>query len=192
MPENVTQIPAARVPIAETPTPYPARPWYRYLYNVFAILGSGSLRNGAFHDETTQTAAAINTGYAMSFNKTDYSQGAYLGAPTSRVYVDRPGLYNFQFSAQFVSTNAAAKTVYIWADINGTTVPQSASKITMQGSSGAYLAAWNFFLRMDTGDYFRLMWATDNTNVAILAEAPTAFSPGIPSVILTVNSNIGE
>lgn len=192
MPENVTQIPAARVQIAETPVPYPSRPWYRYFYNLFAILGSGSLRNGAFHDTTTQTAAAINTGYAMTFNQTDYSQGVYLGTPTSRVYVDRPGLYNFQFSAQFVSTNASSKTVYIWADINGTAVPQTAGKITMKGSGEAYLAAWNYFLRMDTGDYFRLMWATTDTNVTIQADAATAFSPSIPSVILTVNSNIGE
>lgn len=192
MPENVTQIPAARVQIAETPVPYPSRPWYRYFYNLFAILGSGSLRNGAFQDNTTQTAAAINTGYAMTFSQTDYSQGVYLGTPTSRVYVDRPGLYNFQFSAQFVSTNASSKTVYIWADINGTAVPQSAGKITMKGSGEAYLAAWNYFLRMDTGDYFRLMWATTDTNVTIQADAATAFSPSIPSVILTVNSNIGE
>lgn len=192
MPENITQIPAARVPIAEDPVPYPSRPWYRYLYNLFAILGSGSLRNGAFHDETTQTAAAVNTGYAMSFNKTNYSQGVYLGTPTSRVYVDRPGLYNFQFSAQFVSTNAAAKNVYIWADVNGTSVPQSATVITMKGSNEAFLAAWNFFIRLNTGDYFRLMWATDNTNVTIQAAAATAFSPAIPSVILTVAANIGE
>jgi hypothetical protein len=192
MPENITQIPAARVPIAEGAEMYPSRPWFRYLYNLFAILGSGSLRNGAFHDETTQTAAAINTGYGMTFNKTDYGQGVYLGTPTSRVYVDRPGLYNFQFSAQFVSTNASAKNVYIWAEINGTAVPQSAGKITMKGASEAYLAAWNYFLRMDTGDYFRLMWATTDTTVSIQASAATAFSPAIPSVILTVNSNIGE
>jgi hypothetical protein len=192
VPENITQIPAARVPIAEQPTPYPARPWYRYFYNLFAILGSGSLRNGAFHDETTQTAAAPNTGYAITFNKTDYSQGVYLGTPTSRVYVDRPGLYNFQFSAQFVSTNASAKDIYIWADVNGTAVPQSATKITMKGSNESFLAAWNFFLRLNTDDYFRLRWATTDVNVQLAASGATAFSPAIPSVILTVASNIGE
>lgn len=192
MPENITQIPAARVTIAEEPTPYPTRSWYRFFYNLFAILGGGSLRNGAFHDETTQTAAAINTAYAVTFNKTDYSQGVYLGAPTSRVYVDRPGLYNFQFSAQFVSTSASAKTVYVWADVNDASVAQSATKITMQGSSGAYVAAWNFFLRLNRGDYFRLMWATDDTTVSIQASAATAFSPAVPSVILTVAANIGE
>lgn len=192
MPENITQIPAARVPIAEDPVPYPARSWYRYFYNLFAILGSGSLRNGAFHSEANQSAAVINTGYAMTFGTTDYSQGVYIGTPTSRVYVDRPGLYNFQFSAQFVSTNASSKTVTIWADVNGTAVPQSAGKITMSGSGNAFLAAWNLFIRMDRGDYFRLMWSTDNTNVTLLADPATAFSPAIPSVILTVNSNIGE
>ena len=190
--ENITQIPAARVTIAEEPTPYPSRPWYRYFYNLFAILGSGSLRNGAFHSEQSQTAAVINTGYAMTFNKTDLTQGVYIGTPNSRVYVDRPGSYNFQFSAQFVSTNASTKTVYVWADINGAAVPQSGTKLTMKGSGEAYLAAWNFVLRMNTGDYFRLMWATSDTNVSLLAEAATAFSPAIPSVILTVSANIGE
>ena len=192
MPENVTQIPAARVVIAEAPIPYPARSWYRFFYNLFAILGSGSLRNGAFHDETTQTAAAINTPYAMTFNKTDLSQGVYIGTPTSRVYVDRPGAYNFQFSAQFVSSNASTKTIYVWADVNGTAVPQSTTKITMKGSGEAYVAAWNFVLRLNTGDYFRLMWATNDTTVSIEASAATAFSPAVPSVILTVAANIGE
>jgi len=192
VPENVTQIPAARVVIAEAPIPYPARSWYRFFYNLFAILGSGSLRNGAFHDETTQTAAAINTPYAMTFNKTDLSQGVYIGTPTSRVYVDRPGAYNFQFSAQFVSSNASTKTIYVWADVNGTAVPQSTTKITMKGSGEAYVAAWNFVLRLNTGDYFRLMWATNDTTVSIEASAATAFSPAVPSVILTVAANIGE
>lgn len=192
MPENITQIPAARVTIAEEPTPYPSRPWYRYFYNLFAILGSGSLRNGAFHSEQTQTAAAINTGYAMTFNKTDLTQGVYIGTPNSRVYVDRPGEYNFQFSAQFVSSNASTKIVYIWADINGTAVPQSAGKITMKGADEAYLAAWNYVLRLNTGDYFRLMWATNDTTVSLEASAATAFSPAVPSVILTAAANIGE
>ena len=192
MPENITQIPAARVQIAEAPTPYPTRSWYRFFYNLFAILGSGSSRTGAFHSEQTQTAAAINTAYAMTFNKTDLSQGVYIGTPKSRVYVDRPGDYNFQFSAQFVSTNASTKTVYVWAAINGTNVAQSSTKLTMKGASEAYLAAWNFVLRLNTGDYFELKWATNDTTVQLLAEAATAFSPAIPSVILTVAASIGE
>ena len=195
MPENTTQIPAARVPIWDTVTLYVTRPWYRFFYNVYVLLGSGSLRYGTFYDTTDQTAAAANTAYAITFNNTDLSAGVYLGTPTSRVYVDRPGAYNFQFSLQLQSTSgASAKEVYIWARLNGdtTTVANSATKITIQGNNDHYVAAWNFVLKMNTGDYFELMWATTNTTVQILADPATAFCPAIPSAILTVSCNIGE
>jgi hypothetical protein len=192
MPDNITQIPAPRVPIWDTMTNYVTRAWYRYFYNLYAILGSGSLRSGAFYDTTTQSAAAINTAYAITLNNTSLTQGVSIGTPTSRVYVDRTGSYNIQFSLQLVSTNAAAKDVYIWADVNGTSVPNSATKLTMSGSSNSYVAAWNFVIRMSAGDYFRLMWSTSNTNVQIAAVAASAPVPAIPSVILTVAANIGE
>jgi hypothetical protein len=192
MPDNITQIPAPRVPIWDTMTNYVTRAWYRYFYNLYAILGSGSLRSGAFYDTTTQSAAAINTAYAITLNNTSLTQGVSIGTPTSRVYVDRTGSYNIQFSLQLVSTNAASKDVYIWADVNGTSVPNSATKLTLSGSSNSYVAARNFVIRMSAGDYFRLMWSTSNTNVQIAAVAASAPVPAIPSVILTVAANIGE
>lgn len=195
MPDNTTQIPAARVPIWDTVTLYVTRPWYRFFYNVYVLLGSGSLRYGTFFDTTDQTAASANTAYAITYNNTDLSAGVYLGTPTSRIYVDRPGAYNFQFSLQLQSTSGAStKEVFIWARLNGdaTTVANSATKITIEGNNKHYVAAWNFVLKMNTGDYFELMWATTNTTVQILADPATAFCPAIPSVIMTVSCNIGE
>jgi len=192
MPDNITQIPAPRVAIWDTVTNYVTRGWYRYFYNLYAILGSGSLRSGAFYDTTTQTAAVINTAYAITLNNTSLTQGVSLGTPTSRVYVDRTGSYNIQFSLQLTSTNAADKDVYIWADVNGTSVSESATKLSLSGSSKSYVAAWNFVIRMSAGDYFRLMWSTTNTNVQIARIAASAPVPAIPSVILTVAANIGE
>jgi len=190
--DNITQIPAPRVAIWDTMTNYVTRGWYRYFYNLYAILGSGSLRSGAFYDTTTQSAAVINTAYAITLDSTSLTQGVSIGTPTSRVYVNRTGSYNIQFSLQLVSTNAASKDVYIWADVNGTSVPESATKLTLSGSSNAYVAAWNFVIRMSAGDYFRLMWSTSNTNVQIARIAASAPVPAIPSVILTVAANIGE
>lgn len=192
MPENVSQIPAARVPITGDLI---SREWYRFFYNLFAILGSGSLRYGTFFDTTDQNAAAPNTAYAITFNNTDLSAGVYRGTPTSRIYVDRPGAYNFQFSLQLLGTGGgggANRDVYIWPRVNGVDVPNSATKIHIKGANEGYVAAWNFVLRMNTGDYFQLMWATSNTNVEIHADPATAFCPAIPSVILTVSCNIGE
>jgi hypothetical protein len=192
MPENTTQIPAARVQMNDPINDYVNRPWYRFFYNVFVLLGSGSLRYGTFFDTTDQTAAAPDTAYAITFNNTDLSAGVFLGTPTSRIYVDRPGAYNFQFSLQLSSTDATAKNVYLWARINGVDVANSATRITLKGSNEEYVAAWNFVLKLNTGDYFQLMWATSNINVQILADPATAFCPAIPSVIMTVSCNIGE
>lgn len=149
------------------------------------------MRYGVFSDTTTQNAAAINTAYAMTFNTTDLSNGVYIGSPTSRVYVDRLGIYNFQFSAQLDKAGAAARDVYIWADINGTTQPNTGTKITLVGNNAAAAAAWNFVFRLNAGDYFRLMWSTNDTACQISAAAAAAPVPAIPSVILTVTDNIG-
>jgi len=190
--KNITLIPGARVPIWDVKTLFVTREWFRFFYNVFAMLGSGSLRYGTFFDTTDQTLAAANTGYPITYNNTDLSEGVFLGTPTSRIYVDRPGAYNFQFSLQLSSTSASAKEVFIWARVNQVNVANSATKITLKGNNEHYVAAWNFVYRLNTGDYFELMWAADSTNVQILADPPTAFCPAIPSVIMTVSCNIGE
>lgn len=148
-------------------------------------------RYGVFSDTTTQSAAVINTAYAISFDTTDISNGVYLGSPTSRVYVDRPGIYNFQFSLQLDQASASAHDAFIWADINGTTQANTGTKVTLVGNNAAVVAAWNFVFNMNAGDYFRLMWSVSNTAVQITAVAASAPVPAIPSAILTVTDNIG-
>lgn len=191
MPDNVSQIPAARVPLWDQLTLFVTREWYRWFYNVYVLLGSGSLRYGTFLDTTSQTAASPDTPYAITYNTQDMKAGVSLGTPASRIYVDRDGAYNFQFSLQLESTDASAKTLYVWPRVNGVDVPNSATKLTLKGATEQYVAAWNFVLRMGVGDYFELMWATTDTNIALRANTATAFCPAIPSVIMTVSCNIG-
>lgn len=148
------------------------------------------LRYGSFYDTTTQTAAAINTAYAMTFNSTEFSNGVYIGAPTSRVYVDTPNVYNIQFSAQIDKTAGGVGLVWIWLRKNGVNVANSASQVRIQGNNAEIVAAWNFLLEMNAGDYFELMWEVDDTTVEILSEPASAIHPAIPSIILTVTDNI--
>ena len=150
-------------------------------------------RYGSFFDTTTQTAAVINTAYAMTFNSTDLSQGVTLGTPTSRVYVDTINTYNIQFSAQVVNTSGGgAHRIWIWLRKNGADVPNTATVIRIQGNNSEAVAAWNFLLEMNQGDYFELMWASDNTGVQLQTFAASGFYPAIPSVILTVTNNISS
>jgi hypothetical protein len=149
-------------------------------------------RYGSFYDTTTQTAAVINTAYAMTFNTTDLSFGVTRGSPTSRIYVDRPNVYNVQFSAQVDKTAGGVALVWVWLRKNGVNVPDSAGQIRIQGNNAEILAAWNYILQLNAGDYIELMWEVDNTSVILLAEAASAVHPSVPSIILTVTDNISS
>lgn len=141
---------------------------------------------GSFSDTTDQFAASTNTAYAITFNTTDYNRGISLGSPTSRVVVTKTGLYNFQFSLQLDKNNSSAGQVYIWPRINGVDVPNSATKLVVQGPTAEVVAAWNFILELNTSDYFQLMWSTSDTGCHISHEPASGPVPVIPSAILTV------
>jgi hypothetical protein len=149
-------------------------------------------RYGSFFDTTDQTAAVINTAYAMTFDTTDLSFGVTRGVTTSRISVDRPNIYNIQFSAQFINTGGGAHRVWIWLRKNGTNVADSATVIRMQGNNAETVAAWNFLLQMNAGDYFELMWEVDNLGVSLHADPATGVHPAIPSIILTVTDNVSS
>lgn len=145
---------------------------------------------GSFYDTTTQTAAAINTAYAMTFNTTDLSFGVTIGSPTSRIYVDTASLYNIQFSAQLDNTSGGNHLAFIWLRINGVDVANSAAQIRLKGTDGEVVAAWNYIQMLKANDYFELMWSVSDTSVDIRAIGAVAPVPAIPSVILTVTDNI--
>ena len=144
------------------------------------------LHYGSFSDTTLQTAASINTAYAMTFNTTDSSNGISIGSPSSRLVVDNQGVYNVQFSAQLDQASGATTNVYIWLRKNGTNVENTASTIALQGTSARLVAAWNFIIQLEPTHYVELMWATDTTNARILAASTTSVWPAIPSVICTI------
>ena len=145
-----------------------------------------SLHYASFSDTTTQTAAAINTAYAITLNTTDIAEGIRIGSPTSRVIVNDAGVYNFQFSIQATSTSASGHYMYVWARVNGVDVPNSATRVEFRGSGNDKVLAWNFVLQMAAENYFELMWSVDDTRVSITSLATIPPAPAIPSVILTV------
>ena len=140
---------------------------------------------GSFSDSTTQSHPTTGTAKAVTFNTTEYSNGAAISTPTSRSVITDPGYYNFQFSLQLDKSSGATGHTYIWPRINGTDVPRSASEVAIQGTAAENIAAWNFVLEMQAGQYFELMWSVDDTNVQLKAVAAAAPVPAIPSVILT-------
>ena len=173
------RIPAQRVPLVEETAPtLMSREWYRFF--------NRKPRHGSFFDTTTQTAANPNTAYAVTFNNTATAFGINRGTPTSRIVVPDTSTYNFEFSLQVDKTSGSQALIYVWPRINGVDVPDSASRLRVKDNNDETIASWNFMLDLQGNSYFELMWAVDDKSVQLLAEAATAFSPAIPSAILTV------
>jgi hypothetical protein len=146
---------------------------------------------GAFQDSTNQTAANTTTAYAMTLNTTDYSNGVYL-SNSSRMNVRNYGIYNLQFSTQFVNTDNSIHDIDIWFRKNGTNIAASNSRYSVPnrhgGVDGHNIAALNYFIELNANDYMEIMWATDNTAVSIqqLAARTSPDTPTTPSVIATM------
>lgn len=144
------------------------------------------ISHGSYYDTTTQTNPVASTVNLFTFNSVISQFGITRGTPASKIIVSQTGVYNFQFSAQLDVTGGGNAAVYIWPRINGTNVPDSASKIVVDGPNAELVPAWNFLLVMKAGDYFELAWESPDTDVVTPYVAPTGNIPGIPSVILTV------
>ena len=144
------------------------------------------LHYGAFSDTTVQAVTSVGEAMAMTFNTTDAANGISIGSPTSRIVVDNQGVYNVQFSAQLDKTSGAAAVIHIWLRKNGTNVPNTTSRVVIQGTAAELVAAWNFIIQLEPTNYVELMWESNDADVVLLAASATSVYPAIPSVICTV------
>lgn len=142
--------------------------------------------HASYFDTTTQPNPVANAVNLFTYNSVVTQQAITRGNPTSKVYVAQTGIYNFQFSAQLDKTGGSASAVYIWPRINGENLPDSATKIVIDGPNNEIVAAWNFVLVLQANDYFELAWQSSDTNVVIPYVTATGNIPAIPSIILTV------
>lgn len=147
---------------------------------------------GAFQDSTDQTAASTTAAYAVTYNTTDFTNGISV-ASNSRLTVKSYGVYNIQFSLQFVNTDTQIQDVDVWFSKNGTNIANSNSRFSIPNSHGGVdghlIAALNFWVELNANDYVEIMWRTTSTAVSI-QQIPTASSPtrpATPSVIVTMN-----
>ncbi len=147
---------------------------------------------GAFQDSTDQTAASTTAAYAITLNTTDFSNGISV-ASNSRITVKSYGIYNVQFSFQFVNTDTQIQDVDVWFAKNGTNIANSNSQFSIPNSHGGVdghlIAAMNFWVELEANDYIEIMWRTTSTAVSI-QQIPAQTSPtrpATPSAIVTVN-----
>jgi len=146
---------------------------------------------GAFQSDVDQTAT-INTATAMTFNVTDYSNDVSV-VSNSRITVVNSGVYNLQWSGQFENADTQLHDASVWIRVNGADVVGSDSLISVPnkhgGVNGHTIAAWNYFVQLNAGDYVELWWSTDDTQVSLqyYAAGTSPTRPTTASVIATLS-----
>jgi len=158
----------------------------RLFFNSIANELNSPIPHGSYYDTTTQTNPVADTVNLITYDSVVSEFQIERGKPTSKIYVADTGLYNIQFSAQLDKTGGSASSVYIWPRVNGVNVPDSATKVVIDGPNAEVVPAWNFLLVLEGGDYFELVWQSNDVDVVLAAEPAAGNIPGIPSIILTV------
>lgn len=158
-----------------------------YLSNVIAqTVPAGTSIKGYSRKVTSYgTGTGGNGTYTVTGAAGTIASASLSSRAKDRISFGTAGYYNVQFSAQVSKSTGGQAYVWIWPRINGVDVPESNTKLSIQGTTSEVVAAWNFVLPVANDDYFQLMFAADNANVVLLSESANAFSPAIPSVILT-------
>jgi hypothetical protein len=140
---------------------------------------------GSFIDLNTQTTSA-NTPTPMRMRETITAKDVSIDEGTKMV-VEQDGIYNVQFSAQIYRTSGGStQHVDIWFRVNGVDIDNSNTKVTIQNDH-YHNPAWNFFIRLNSGDYVEIMWATTANTIELIYENGSSIHPAIPSVIATIN-----
>lgn len=138
-------------------------------------------------------AAVVTSGTssaALAFDTTVFSNNVSV-QNSSEVTFANTGVYNIQFSVQFLNYTASDDNVVVWFKQNGTDIAESASVqyiAAKHGSSpGAAILALNLLASVSAGGNVQLFWTsgTGNTVVGSYPASTTPVYPVSPSVILT-------
>ena len=134
---------------------------------------------------TDQTAAAINTAYALTYTSS-IADGVTNGTPASRLVFEEAGQYMISFSAQIASTSSSTVNFWFWPRVNGTDVTGSTMKNALHQNNSVLVVSRSAIFDLQAGDYLEAMWAVDSTSGFLDATTATAFAPSAPASTIAI------
>jgi hypothetical protein len=168
------------------------RLFFRRLTNVVTTLTATDVGGkflytpcASFYSTQDQTAGAINTGYAVTFNNTAYNSAVTL-SNNSRINVQNAGVYKFDVTLQLEHNNSSETPVTVWEQKNGSAVAYSGHMFDVKGNDD-YVIHWGFTTALAANDYVEVYWATGDTQLNLHTEAATSPHPGIPSASIDIS-----
>ena len=132
-----------------------------------------------------QTAAAANTGYALTYTSS-IAEGITNGTPASRIVFAEGGEYMISFSAQISAGSSSSVDFYFWPRINGSDVSGSTMVNTLKNNGARLVVSRTSIFQVSAGDYLEAYWATSDTNGFLDATTATAFAPAAPASTIAI------
>jgi hypothetical protein len=166
------------------------------IYPSMQFTGTGVTAGTRIVAQLTGTPGGAGT-YTVNISQTVAST-TLTGSLPSKLTVAQPGIYNLQFSSQFINTTNDVQEISIWFRINGVDVAGSNSEFGIKqrkstGTASRLIAAMNFFLDLEADDYAEIMWRVSDSGVslehfpAVTASGTTPAIPATPSIIATLS-----
>lgn len=150
---------------------------------------------GSFYDSSDVTLTS-QVAQPIPMNTTLFASGVSI-ADNYKISLTQAGKYNIAFSSQLKNSSNQRRNVTIWLSKNGIAqnnwVAETSTDIVLGTAltDEKAVAAWNFFVDAQPGDFYVLMIVASGSGLVIDGGASLntvpANIPQIPSTILTVN-----
>ena len=166
-------------------------------YTADFFYGSGihiTLPYGQFQSQTDQTAAAIDTAYAVTYDASDFLDGVTLSSG-SRLTVPDAGVYTVNYSLQFKNTTNDVQDIDIWLRKNGTDIPDTNSRFSIAarkstGNPAHLIVTTPIMVELAANDYIQVMWHVTSTSVSLEHFPAVTYSAGVTPAIPATPSAI--
>jgi len=146
---------------------------------------------GYFSNQTFDLTANVAT--VITLNNSDANAVIDTSLSNGSVQVVYPGIYNYQFSAQFDNSDSQDHDVDFWVRVDNVDVYESATRLTIPSkhgsANGAAVAALNIFITANANSIIDFVVAANHPDIR-LVDLPASSSPyvrpSIPSLISTI------
>ena len=166
------------------------------LYNRINTLINNEPKNyyGVFYDSakqstTVSTATAIKFGFQKIANKISILNNT-AGYPT-RISVTTAGVYEVNYSLQFIKSDLGTDELNIWFRKNSTAIANSNNTYSIQGAGIKNNINNNIWIELASNDYIELFFSIKNINTALqgtISTTVTPSRPATPAAIISLHS----
>jgi hypothetical protein len=149
---------------------------------------------GVFYD-TTKQITTVSTATAIKFNFQQFSNKINIannssGNPT-RIMVNDMGIYQINFTIQFLKLDAGNDELSIWIRRNSIAYPNTNINYVIQGGGVKNIYVGNYIIDLGTNDYIELFYSIKNTSSTLYGTYSTSTTPSrpaTPSVYLSMHA----